>query len=82
MTITEARANIAAATSLSQLMQALRDTRRLASTHEIDWTDLQVFGGKEPDDTSCVWSWDARSLLVGTCADDLKIVGRDVWAAE
>jgi hypothetical protein len=79
MTITEARASIAAATSLSQLMQALRDTRRLDDDdqNEIDWTDLRVFGGKEPDDTSCVWSWDARSLLVGTCADDLNIVGRD-----
>jgi CTP:molybdopterin cytidylyltransferase MocA len=44
---------------------------------EIDWTSLPTFGGDEPASTSGVWSWDATSLLVGTCADDLKIVARD-----
>ncbi len=78
MTKTEAQANIAAAATLAALMQALRDTRSLTSEEqdEIDWTDLQTFGGDEPDSTRGVWSWDADSLLVGTCADDLKIVSR------
>lgn len=78
MTTTEARANIAAATSLNALMQALRDTRNLTSEEqdEINWTDLQTFGGDEPDSTSGVWSWDADNLLVGTCSDDLEIVSR------
>ena len=78
MTTTEARANIAAATSLTALMQALRDTRSLTSEEqdEINWTDLQTFGGDEPASTAEVWSWDADSLLVGTCADDLEIVSR------
>ncbi len=84
MTTTEARANIAAATSLNTLMQALRDTRKLSDEYQdaIDWTGLPVFGGDEPDSTAEVWSWDADSLLVGTCADDLKIVTRADWAAE
>jgi hypothetical protein len=60
-------------------MQALRDTRSLTSEEqdEINWTDLQTFGGDEPDSTAAIWSWDAANLLVGTCADDLKIVGRN-----
>ena len=78
MTTTEARANIASAATLAALMQALRDTRSLTSEEqdEINWTDLQTFGGDEPDSTLGVWSWDSNSLLVGTCADDLKIVSR------
>lgn len=43
---------------------------------EIDWTSLPTFGGEEPHNTVGVWSWDATRLLVGTCADDLKIVDR------
>lgn len=84
MTTTQARANIAAATSLNTLLQALRDTRSLTSEQqdEIDWTSLQTFGGDEPASTAEVWSWDADSLLVGTCADDIKIVSRADWAAE
>jgi hypothetical protein len=77
-TVTNARAAIAAASSLTALLQALRDTRALTHTEqdEIDWTSLQTFGGDEPDSTRGVWSWDAENLLVGTCADDLKIISR------
>lgn len=41
-----------------------------------DWTNLPTFGGSDPRNTREVWSWDARRLLVGTCADDLRIVPR------
>jgi len=44
-----------------------------------DWTDLPVFGGVEPTDTAGVWSWDADSLLVGSCAGDLLILSRAEW---
>ena len=79
--------------SLDDLLDALRDApeadnttaqsdyadrlglpRRMAA---IDWTSLPTFGGEEPQDTAGVWSWDATRLLVGTCADDLKIVARN-----
>jgi len=43
---------------------------------ERDWSSLPTFGGDEPADTREVWSWDATRLLVGTCADDLRIVER------
>ena len=78
MTTTEASYKIAAATSLATLMQALRDTRNLTSEEqdEVDWTDLHTFGGDEPKSTLGVWSWDADSLLVGACADDLEIISR------
>lgn len=78
MNTTEARTNISAATSLTTLMRALRDTRNLAGEErdEIDWTSLHTFGGAEPASTIGVWSWDAGSLLVGTCADDIKIICR------
>lgn len=78
MTTTESRANISAATSLTALLAALRDTRNLTSDDrdEIDWTSLQTFGGDEPASTSGVWSWDAGSMIIGTCASDIKIVSR------
>ena len=45
---------------------------------EIDWTSLPTFGGVEPHSTEGVWSWDATRLLVGTCADDIRIIPRGV----
>ena len=42
-------------------------------------TELPTFGGEEPADTNEVWSWDAERLLVGTCADDLRIMPRSEW---
>ena len=70
---------VAKATTLAALMSALQATAALPDEDqaEIDWTDLPTFGGAEPDDTDGVWSWDAESLLVGTCAADLKIEPRD-----
>jgi len=41
-----------------------------------DLTELPVFGGEVPEDTSGVWSWDKRNLLVG--AGDLTVVARDI----
>lgn len=78
MFTTESSAKISAATSLTALLAALRDTRNLTSDEqdEIDWTSLQTFGGDEPASTSGMWSWDADSLIVGTCAADIKIVSR------
>lgn len=32
-----------------------------------DLANLPVFGGPEPEDTTCVWSWDETHLLVGEC---------------
>ena len=78
----QAREKIAAATDLTALLEAMRETRELPADAqaEIDWTDLPVFGGEEPDSTLEVWSWDIDSLIVGTCADDIKIVSRADWA--
>lgn len=41
-----------------------------------DWTSLPTFGGEEPADTDEIWSWDADSLLVGSCASELEIIPR------
>lgn len=41
--------------------------------------DLPAFGGEAPANTLEVWSWDADRLLVGLCADDLRIVSREDW---
>jgi hypothetical protein len=32
-----------------------------------DFASLPTFGGVEPNDTTCVWSWDETHLLVGEC---------------
>ena len=42
-----------------------------------EWAELPVFGGTEPNCTIGVWSWDETRLLVGTCADDMRIVNRE-----
>jgi len=48
---------------------------------EIDLNDaLPTFGGEEPADTDCVWSWDETHILVGTCAHDARIVTRDHYS--
>ena len=48
-------------------------------TPEYDWTKLPSFGGEEPEDTTGVWSWDEKNVLVGESAYDLEIVSRDEW---
>lgn len=40
-------------------------------------SNLDTFGGEEPENTSGVWSWDQTHVIIGTCADDLEIVARD-----
>ncbi|AEI64806.1 hypothetical protein [Corallococcus macrosporus] len=44
---------------------------------DLPWTELPTFGGPPPPDTTDVWSWDARRLLVGTRPDLLRLVPRD-----
>lgn len=39
--------------------------------------DLPTFGGGLPDFMLEVWSWDAERLIVGACANELRIVARD-----
>lgn len=74
---------ILAATNLEQLLDALRDTLELSHDEqgEIDMASLPLYGGDEPRNTDCIWSWDAESLIVGTCAQDFKIVGRAEYLA-
>ena len=73
---------ILTARNLSDLVEALRQTCALSPDDQdaIDWSELPTFGGAEPADTQGVWSWDADSVLVGSCADDLKVIGRGEWA--
>jgi hypothetical protein len=46
---------------------------------EIDWLALPSFGGQMPFDTTGIWSWDEKNLLIGDCTMDLKIVSREEW---
>lgn len=64
-------------TDLNELFAALR-----ANAVAGDWTDLPVFGGEEPTDTSGIWSWDEAHLIVGTSASDLRLVSREEFAEE
>lgn len=61
------------APTLDALLTLLRSGDGLS---ERDMTSLPTYGGAEPASTSGVWSWDATRLLVGTCADDFRIVDR------
>ena len=59
---------------------ARNDPSVMHARHPEQWSDeLPTFGGKEPNCTVGVWSWDEESVLVGTCADDLKILPREWW---
>lgn len=58
--------------SLDDLLEAM-----LEGVDVGPWDDLPVFGGEDPEDTRCVWSWDVDRMIVGTCADDLEIVSRE-----
>ena len=65
--------------TLESLRSALTTSHPTVLDQHGYWrTNLPTFGGVEPADTSGVWSWDADRLLVGTCADDLEIVEREV----
>jgi hypothetical protein len=43
---------------------------------EREWARLPTYGGHAPRSTSGVWSWDADALLVGTCAEDVRLEAR------
>ena len=59
-------------TSLDDLMDVLEQDD-LLDLDSFDWTELPTFGGKEPQNTEGVWSWDKKRVLVGTSFDDLSI---------
>lgn len=61
--------------SLDDLFAAMRDRSPSVGS----WDDLPSFGGDEPSDTREIWSWDTTRLIVGTCADDIRIVNRADW---
>ncbi len=64
--------------TLDALADAMRANHPFTLDQHGQWrSDLPAYGGETPSDTQEVWSWDSDRLLVGTCADDLQIVGRD-----
>jgi hypothetical protein len=69
------------AASLADLLERLHayDAENPAGSDgdTLDLSDLPTFGGETPSDTSRVWSWDAKSLLLGTCISDMEIVERE-----
>lgn len=81
-TTTDYQMRAARCESLEELRECLRDEAderlrgRLYGVPRIDWTTLATFGGSEPTCTDGVWSWDAARLLVGDCANELRIVPR------
>ena len=42
----------------------------------INYAELPTFGGSDIDQME-VWSWDEKSVIVGTCADDFEIISRE-----
>ena len=72
---------VLASTTLVELLSELRETLSLPNDAQDamdSWmTDLPTFGGDAPaGGTACVWSWDADSLIVGTCISEFCIVSR------
>ena len=57
--------------TLQQLLENLK-----ANPQSYRWDSLPNFGGREPDQTQEVWSWDHTHLLVGTCSSDIRIEPR------
>ena len=74
------------ATSLNHLLEIIKNDRQEfeaayqncenPNPTNWDWSALPTFGGTMPDDTAGVFSYDAKSLLVGTCPDDMRIISR------
>jgi len=66
--------------SLSDLLEAIIiDDERFVTNG--DWSSsMPSFGGDEPEETAGVWSWDAESVLIGTCLDDIEIISREEYA--
>lgn len=73
-----ASAAITSATCLEDLLRALL----LPGIEDVDWSDLPVFGGPEPHDTTGIWSWDETRLLVGDSRHNVGIVSREDWGCE
>ncbi len=74
-------------TNLRELFDAMKDQHdcRIATddkaTYNIMvqsglWDSLPTFGGTEPTDTECIWSWDETHLIIGSCSQDLQLVSR------
>lgn len=66
-----------AASSLDELLGVIRNS----DVSDEQMVDLPTFGGDEPPSTHGVWSWDETRLIVGTCADDFKIIDRADYKA-
>lgn len=80
--VEEAIDAIESANSLDELADALNAVCDPDVTQEVgeyfEFRDYPVFGGEEPDDTTCVWSWDQDRLLVGESLP-FEIVSRQEW---
>lgn len=59
-------------TNLETLLEAIR----AGAYTEQQMTELPTFGGEEPLDTDGIWSWDETRLIVGLCAEDMRIIDR------
>ena len=57
--------------NLNELMEEMK------ANEDLKWDDLPTFGGEEPEDTTGIWSWDEKNVLVGECAYDLEIITRE-----
>mgnify|MGYP003625742748 CR=1 FL=1 len=74
------------ATSLNHLLELIKNDREVFEAayqncenpicRIWDYSDLPTFGGTMPADTIEIFSWDKTRLLVGTCADDMRIISR------
>ncbi|MEO1830057.1 MAG: hypothetical protein ABGX82_14695 [Pseudomonas sp.] len=71
------------ATNLKDLLSELR-SMSAEELERVDMTSLPTFGGEEPElGLGGIWSWDERSLLVGSqlgtgeFMGDFEIVSRD-----
>jgi|GEM_PF-2226662 len=62
---------------MATTLEGLLTAWRAGELDDRELTRLPTFGGGEPaGGASGVWSWDDTRLLVGTCAEDARIVDR------
>jgi len=57
-------------------LKALLEGLKAGDFQDQELTDLPTFGGKEPTDTTGIWSWDADQLLVGDEIETMTIIPR------
>lgn len=69
--------DIKTASSLYDLMVVLQEMDDDQNLLEQALCDLPTFGGEAPRDTTGVFSWDARNLLVQDTNGEWDIVARD-----